>query len=222
MNIRDLNIDIILRMYESKGYQIFTKKDFDLNIGAIRSTNSNPSEYDDLMFVFRKTKKPNNPIIISETYVRKYEEGYLLEIFKITTNPGLPYFLKPMNPKGAAIIVPGQYINVWKLGLHQGKYKALVQVGNFKVYRDNNKDSKMDFDEKSIEEGNNFGLNCHKGSVSFISKLINKNSAGCQVHQDAKKYEDVFIWTIEGSFNSGNKFESYTLFLQKDYENAIK
>jgi hypothetical protein len=35
--------------------------------------------------------------------------------------------------------------------LHKGKYKALIQTGNVKVYRDENRDDKYDYEESSGE-----------------------------------------------------------------------
>jgi hypothetical protein len=49
-----------------------------------------------------------------------------------------------LNPKGAAILVPGQYCGSHAIGLHQGKYRALRQVKPLPVYRDSNKDMNYD------------------------------------------------------------------------------
>lgn len=66
-----------------------------------------------------------------------------------------------MNPKGTAILAPGQYQSSHKIGLHRGKYKALVQHRPVTVYRDNNKDSKYDLEPTKKDTGI-FGINIHK------------------------------------------------------------
>jgi hypothetical protein len=56
-----------------------------------------------------------------------------------STIPGPKYLRTPMNPKGCAIIAPGQWRGSHAPGLHNGR-RALVQVGPVGVYRDNDRD----------------------------------------------------------------------------------
>jgi len=44
---------------------------------------------------------------------------------------------------GTAILVPGQYRGAYALGYHFGK-PALQQVGNLKLFRDNDLDEQLD------------------------------------------------------------------------------
>jgi hypothetical protein len=126
--------------------------------------------------------------------------------YAATTRPGLPKLLKPVNPKGAAIIVPGQYKDVYQLGGFRG-YMALRQVGQLRVYRDNNKDSQFDHNSATIESGH-FGIHIHKAGI--WSKLVGQNSAGCQVFQKAKDYEEFMNQCSAVADKYGNKF-TYTL-----------
>ena len=218
MKKEDIDINVLLDIAKAKKYVILEnpKKPFLLNIWNIRSTNSNPTEYDDFGIVFRKAHKPNNPTIDTPNYIRRYQSGWVLDIFDITTNPGLPYLLQPMNPKGAAIVVPGQYLSVFKKGLHHGEYPALVQCAPITVVRDNNKNSKLDYDGE--KESGMFGINYHRGSKFTLSKIIGKNSAGCQVHMNTKYFEEIFMWLIDESIKNGYEYFGLTLIEQIDYE----
>jgi hypothetical protein len=56
--------------------------------------------------------------------------------------------MKPMNPKGAARIAPGQYKS-WSVGTHVGPscndpHEALIQCAPIDTYRDSNKDFKRE------------------------------------------------------------------------------
>ena len=126
--------------------------------------------------------------------------------YPATTRPGLPNLLKPVNPKGAAIVVPGQYKDVYQIGGFKG-YMALRQVGQLRVYRDNNKDSQFDHNSATIESGH-FGIHIHKAGI--WSKLVGQNSAGCQVFQKAKDYEEFMNQCSAVADKYGNKF-TYTL-----------
>ncbi len=57
-----------------------------------------------------------------------------------TTDPGKKGVQQFHNAKGVARLVEGQYRGSHTIRLHQGKYEALGQAKNVKVYRDANKD----------------------------------------------------------------------------------
>ena len=103
--------------------QEFKKHNYEFpqfHLVGIRSRANKPNEFDDLIAVIN-----NNQI----------------SWYTCTTNPGQYWLLNLANPKGAAMLVPNQYINCWKLGLHQGKYEALTQCREVSVYRDKDKDN---------------------------------------------------------------------------------
>ena len=56
--------------------------------------------------------------------------------YTCTTNPGTNWLQNLLNPKGAALLKPGQWDDCWQVGLHQGKYEALTQCKPVTVYRD--------------------------------------------------------------------------------------
>lgn len=114
-----------------KNYKIFENdsKDYNLNIWNIRSSEKKSNTFNDICVIFWK-----------------YNEKWHIETYTITTDPGLFYLKKLINPLGTAILKPGQYLNSWSLGLHNGKYKALVQIKPITVIRDFDLDDELDFD----------------------------------------------------------------------------
>lgn len=131
-----------------------------------------------------------------------WKESY----WPITTYPGRPALLRPVNKDGAAILVPGQYLNAYRLGVYKG-YVALKQVRPVKVYRDKNLDTRFTLDADTIQEGL-FGIHIHK--ASFWSKRVGVSSAGCQVFQRAQDYEEFMAICDKAAMNWGNLF-TYTL-----------
>ena len=100
-----------------------------------------------------------------------------VEHWPATTDPGLHWLQKEfMNPKGCAILVPGQYRGAFAAGMHKGRYRCLVQVKPLKVWRDRDRDRTLD--HVSPDEGM-FGIHIHKAGES--STQVDKWSAGCQV-----------------------------------------
>ncbi len=122
-----------------------------------------------------------------------------------TTNPGRHWLLNLMNPKGTAVLKPGQYVDTWKLGLHRGKYEALVQRKPITVYRDIDKDENAE--EQGVEDTGLFGVNIHRANPNAISSLIEKWSAGCQVLNNPKDFAKL----IKLCRDSGKESFTYTL-----------
>lgn len=127
-----------------------------------------------------------------------------------TTNAGRHWLLNLLNPKGCAVLKPGQYHNAYKIGLHKGQYKALVQYAPVEVYRDNNKNESAEEIGK-IDKGL-FGINIHRANPGAKSTIIDKWSAGCQVLNDPKDF-DKFMKRIEAS---GMNYFTYTLLKESD------
>lgn len=126
----------------------------------------------------------------------------------VTTRPGKTVLNSPINRRGAAILVPGQYLSSHKLDLHKGKYEAVCQrKGKVKVYRDNDMDNSFDYNPDSIEEGF-FGINCHK--ATWETYYVNGWSAGCMVDQQSDWY-NVFINLVKKSVGIYGNSLSLTL-----------
>ena len=153
---------------KASGYAVFENdvKNYNLNIAGIRHTTNVPNAFDDLLCVFWK-----------------YNGAWTLRVFPCTTDPGTYWLKNPENKLGTAIVKEGQYKGVWKLGLHQGKYKALVQKNPITVIRDFDRDNELDYDSGKEETGI-FGINCHRANENGKSVNVDKWSAGCQVLQN--------------------------------------
>ena len=188
----DVDFEKILK---SKGYSYFTNGIYNLNIIGVRSKDSKES-----VNVF------NDALIL----IYSAEDGKHIEVFPITTDPGLYYLKNNLSIKGCAILKEGQVRGGWQIGLHQGKYKALVQKKPVTVYRDSNKDSKLDFVN---EETGMFGINIHKSGES--STQVDRWSAGCQVFARVKDFNKFMNLVQKGNNKYGNSF-TYTLINETD------
>jgi len=148
---------------QKKGYKIFMRP-FELNIVGVRSDSTKPNAFDDTIYVF---------------YVDK--EGKLIQQkFQATTDPGTYWLQNPMNPQGTAILKQGQYIGSHAMGLHRGKYMALVQQRPVTVMRDYDRNAILDFNNGREDTGL-FGINIHRASETGTTKVVDHYSAGCQV-----------------------------------------
>jgi len=185
-----LLIEEYLSLASSLGYLIYDEGYCTPNIVGVRSRNSRVNHYDDSINLY---------------YI---EEGkWQHKMYAATTYPGLPSLLKPPNPKGTAILKPGQYIDTYAIGKHRGKYDALVQVAPVTVYRDSNLDDQFTLDPSKKETGL-FGINIHR--ASFGAKFVGPDSAGCQVIKYADDFNDFMYHVKLASTHNNNKF-TYTL-----------
>jgi hypothetical protein len=189
-------IQEIFQLAKKEGYKVF-EEPYRLNIWGFRANSQTPNAFDDEMHVFTNIAQVGRP-------------KWLYMVFKCTTDPGTFWLQNPLNPQGTAILNPGQYTDAYQLGLHRGKYKALVQRGaKVSVTRDYNRNAILDFNNGKVETGF-FGINIHRASQIGSTLIVNKYSAGCQVFKNANDF-DFFMKLCElhRSFH-GNKF-TYTL-----------
>ena len=196
--IHKINRTDFAKLFKSKGYVFFNKGEYNLNIIGIRKTgNLITNGFDDYIVVIFKNKR-----------------GWQKLYYPITTEPGNYYMYTMPNKKGTAILVPGQYRSTYKIGKHQGKYKALVQIKPVKVYRDNNKDDIYDMEPETVETGV-FGINIHKAGNA--SKQVDKWSAGCQVFANGDNFKAFMQLCEKAAKIYGNSF-TYTLIDEKDLD----
>ena len=188
------NFQKIKQLIQSKGYSWFETGDYNLNIVGIRSNQKNQitNQFDDLITI---------SYLISG--VEQYHE------YPITTEPGIHYSQNLLNQSGVAILVPGQYRGCWQIGLHQGKYEALVQRKPIKVYRDKDKDKEYDLLPETIDEGL-FGINIHRSNPKGQSVEVGKWSAGCQVFKSSEDFNLFINLCKKAQKVWGNSF-TYTL-----------
>lgn len=187
-----MNLNTVLLQLSLNNYKLYTE-DNQLNIIGIRSNDTTPNVFNDEMCVFW------------------YEQGEVIEKrYKITTDPGFTGMVKPVSSKGVAILVEGQYVDVYKIDKHKGRYDALCQRGGMvKVYRDNDKDAEHDMDSATIEEGW-FGINIHRAKDEAFSTEVNGWSHGCQVFANDDDFEEFMELCAKHANLHGNKF-TYTL-----------
>ena len=137
---------------KSKGYVWFedtNNKSYDVNIIGIRNASTGQkvtNVFDDLLTLSYK----------DETGTWKYHE------WPATTDPGKKGVMEYHNVAGVARLVEGQYRGSHTIRLHQGKYEALGQAKNVKVYRVANKN--IIYDE-------NVRLGSHIERVLNIAKI---------------------------------------------------
>jgi len=114
-----------------------------------------------------------------------------------------------MQPQGTAILAQGQYVNAYQIGMHQGKYKALVQMAPVTIMRDYDRNARLDFLNGRKDTGI-FGINIHRAMAKGKTKVIDKFSAGCQVFQNASDFNEFMSMCDNHSSLYGNRF-TYTL-----------
>lgn len=183
-----------------RGYRWFETGNYNINIIGIRNSSTGArvtNKFDDQIHVLYKNKD------------RWFHKSY-----NATTDPGKHWLTTLLNPRGTAILVPGQYRGAYQIGKHQGRYEALVQRKAVRVYRDNNLDMKYDKDPSTIQSGL-FGINIHRASSSVVSKLVDKWSAGCQVIASPRDYSEFMNIVKQSAKIWGNSF-TYTLIESKD------
>ncbi len=184
---------------KAKGYVWFedaANKGFDVNIVGIRNSSTG--------------QKVTNAFDDHLTISYKENGAWKFHIWPATTDPGKKGVLEYHNAAGVARLVEGQYRGSHGIGLHQGKYEALKQAKNVKVYRDADKD--LEYDENKIQEGV-FGINIHKAGAD--STYVENWSEGCQVFKKSADF-DAFMAIVRKSRDiHGNSF-TYTLIESSD------
>ena len=192
--------DRVKRALERKGFTFNDDgKSYHLNIVGVRSPSNAINSFDDKVILVYRDQ--NGKLCANE--------------YPITTDPGEYYTQqKLLNKAGAAILVPGQYRDVYKLGKHRGKYEAMVQTGGkVRVWRDGNKDDKLDRSGE-IREGW-YGINIHRAGATGTTQKVGRYSAGCQVFQNADDFALFISLANKSSGIRGNKF-TYTLLEEAD------
>ena len=198
-----ISIRALVRQLKRKGYTIFTRP-YELNIVGVRSDNTEPNKFDDLIYVFWKNDKG-------------IWKG---KAYPATTDPGTYWLRNPMNDKGTAILKEGQYINAYKKRLHKG-YMAVGQEGPVTVYRDYDRDAILDWNNGKEDTGSGFGINIHKASSKGTKKFVDKSSAGCQVFANVDDFNAFMKMVDKQKDLYGNKF-TYTLIDERAYVRALK
>lgn len=182
----------IVNAIRFKTYQVYTRT-YELNIVGIRTSSTVPNRFDDEIHVFFK----NNA------------NQWIHYIFPATTDPGTYWLKNPMHPQGTAILKQGQYEGAYQIGLHRGKYYALVQRKPVTVIRDYDRNAVLDFLSGRPDTGM-FGINIHRASVNGTTKTVDNYSAGCQVFANINHFNLLMQLAEKHRQLYGNSF-TYTL-----------
>ena len=191
------DLSSIQTVMKAKGYKYFSNaKGHDLNIIGVRTADNRADAFNDWVTV---------------SYI--FDRVWNFFAFPATTDPGLYYRKNPLNVKGTAVLVPGQYRKAHKVGKHKG-YKALEQVGSVTVFRD--RDLNDTIDTTGERDSGLHKINIHRANPDRGSTLVHKWSAGCQVLQDP----DQFMFLMKLCDRSADKFSNaftYTLLEEADF-----
>jgi hypothetical protein len=191
------------KLFLKKKYRFF-KSEYNLNIFAVRAASRKIDEFDDTLCV-------------------AYEENKQKKIFcaPCTVDPGLPWRLAPMEPTlGAAAIKEGQYLSVWELGFFRST-PALLQVGPFVCYRDNDRNEVFDYQASKTSAGL-YGIHLHEHfqPVETATK-VDRSSAGCIVPASRKDFYAVInLCRKQIAAGWGRRF-SFTLFDEKELQTCL-
>lgn len=189
----------IIEQAKALGYVVFDGE-MDLNLIGVRSSRIVPNKFNDKMYIV-------------------YKQGgqWREHCFPITTLAGSYWLRNPSRALGTAVVVHDrQYRSVWSIGLHRGQYEALVQTGEISVWRDGNKDDKVDYGGEEYD--GYYGINCHRSNRNHQSSSVDKWSAGCQVFANPSHFH-AFMSLCKAQVDAGlgDKF-SYTLI----HEDSLK
>lgn len=187
----------IINAAKSKGYPIHTKPYY-LNLIGVRTANaSSPSTFDDYIAFFYYDSNGN----------------LIGKVAPATVDPSVHYLKQVINKNGAAILKSGYYEDAYQIGLHRGKYKALVQRAPMTVIRDNDRNGLINFFADT--ETGLFGINMHKpaGNKSH-ENLIGSDSAGCQVFKNESDFNEMM--NMAEKHTSFYPFIDYILLDEKD------
>lgn len=192
-----LSVESVVRVMRDKGYVVFSddRKRYNLNLFGVRS-KGDANSFDDYVGVMYPASS-------------RWE----LFLFSATTDPGTYWRNHPMNVDGTAILKPGQYRGAYKVGKHRG-YRALEQVGDVTVYRDDDRDDELDVG--LVEQTGVFKINIHRAHQTHTSSVVNRWSAGCQVIADPIHFDFLMRLCTEAAHVWGNRF-TYTLLEESDF-----
>ena len=191
--------EILDRIEEEYGFAVFDgEEDYDLNIIGVRSENREAGRYDDELVICYKVGG-------------KWKE----ERFPCTTDPGV-YWLKNGRKSGTAIVKhPQQMRGAYSIGLHKGKHECLRQMKPVDYWRDDNKDSILDFENSGPVYRGVIHVNIHRSSAwrDTTDEAIGQYSAGCTVLSSPENMERV-LWLCRKQIEHNNwqRF-TYTLIM---------
>lgn len=201
------SLQALINLMKSKNYKLYENADISkrsLNIVGIRNASDAPNKFDDTLAIFFLIPGASD-----------------LMYFPITTDPSPHYLKHPINVAGTAILEEGQYVDVYSVAMHSppsgNSHQAICQRnGSVTVYRDNNRDSKLNY--VNPQAGADFGINLHRGPDNGNWDSANPNySAGCQVFADSSDFALFMSRCKQEKQSTGKNLFTYTLLNEKDF-----
>ena len=177
-----ITIDTLKQAIAKKGYKWFDNKP---HLIAVRTNLQVPDVFNDVIFLV-------------------YKDTLMSAI--CTTEPGVAYQKKLLNPKGCWVMMPAQMEDAFALGYHQGKvdHMCLKSVGKIFGLRDGDLDGIAgNSGTASWQEGSGIGANIHGAQKAGATKYIGPWSAGSTVLNLWKSKEEFIKFLIE--FEKANK-----------------
>lgn len=169
-----VDINLLQAVIARKKYLWFNDKP---NIIAVRTALQVPDVFNDPIFI--AYKKNGVDTLFTAT---------------ITTEPGITYQKKLLNPKGCWVMMPNQMIDAYSPGFHQGKpdHRCLRSTGKIFGLRDADLDGIAGNSGTPVwVDGTTVGANIHGANKAGITSKVGPWSAGCQVYNDWKKKEEM-------------------------------
>jgi len=200
----DLSISLqdVVNMVKASGYTLDTRPD-KLNVVGIRDSSvAVPENYSDAIAYFYYDNNGNLQGKVAEA----------------TTTPSV-YYLENLfegagSSGGSAIMKGGQYKDAYSLGLHRGKYEALIQMKPVTTIRDGDRNSIINYLAKTTT--GLYGINIHRSTAVWADKdKIGQDSAGCQVFRFRDDFDNMISLAKKSSLKYGNSF-TYTLIDQRE------
>ncbi len=202
MDKKLITYDKIKEIYRSKKYSFYTGI-YNLNFFGVRTLDTQVNVFNDWLgcAYTDESKIDNEQLFVAQG----------------TTDPGFYWLEHPMNVNGTAILKEGQYPSMWTIGMHAGKYEALVQVNQCTVYRDSDRDDNLDLTSDKTDIGR-FGINFHHASmVNDTTTNVGQYSAGCQVFASLTDFNKMLKLAHAQVDHKQGKFYTYTLLNEKDF-----
>jgi len=186
------------RAVRAKDYVWFGNRPYDLNVIGIRNPERTSGQFDDTLCIAYIDANGRERVFACP----------------FTTDPGPYYLQRTLTSKGCAILKLGQYRGAYQIGSHRN-YTALRQIRPVTVFRDNNKNTELDWDRVPTETGM-FAINIHRNLADGIAKEVGQYSAGCQVIQSSDDFAYVMSLVRRQKLVIGTDIVSYTLLEEPD------
>ena len=192
-------LDKIIRYMKSKSFIVYEEQ-YKLNIIAFRNKDNGSvsNKFDETLVVF----------FINEN------NTWVSYNYHITTVPGY----KPgtsVLPDNVAILQLGQYVDQYKIGLHQNRpgYNCLKFADSI-VYRDSTNKS---YDYTSQKQRGSFGINIHHAGDPQ-SENVNNWSEGCQVFKNINAFNEFMKYCNNQISIAKKSTFTYTLVQKSDFD----